>query len=120
MAKVMDSHYRDYIVLTKTPSLQTAARKAFAGFEVSCQVVRGTVSGPCSQGLQGLLVVQSRPWLTTSKQGRHHSSNSKKLNSEINPRWTQSPGEECSTANSVTEVLEDSGKRTRFTGSKMK
>ena len=35
MAKVMDSHYRDYIILTKTPSLQTAAREAFAGFEVS-------------------------------------------------------------------------------------
>lgn len=67
MAKVMDSHSHGYVVLTKTPSLQTAGGNACAGFEVCRHVVRGTVKGPYSQELQGLLVVQSRPWLTMSK-----------------------------------------------------
>ena len=44
MAKVMGSHFCDYITLHKTPVQQTEVRDSSAGFEeVSCYIVRRPV-----------------------------------------------------------------------------
>ena len=85
MAMVMDRLYQNYVTLNRTLCLPSAGDVARAGFEVSCPVVRGTVSEPHNQQLQDRLLAQTRPWLTNRKQGRPQTAVSKKLNSETYP-----------------------------------